>query len=236
MFSKVCVLPEHRQEAYDLLEKVLRYYEVTNDPVDPDEFFDSYIKGMEENGHIEPGADFSHEQHEAGDWYIDECDDKDCEIGWHKTGYALNVYRKNGVKVIKFMSVDEDRDWDTGFYWESNDSWSTADVELGSYVGLDQYFYGWAKYYCYCYEEWEDPASNFFSSPPNKEQEASDGSSPEDLTKAIEQWESKCLDGLLDNMQGLNPKALWESINWCKFSDKDLRFVTDLLQLEAPQQ
>ena len=103
-----------------------------------------------------PEGDFSWEQDEAGDWVLSEDEDR-----WRKDAYAINISRKNGVEEIKFITVDEDGNWDTEGAYEAEDEYFLRETVYHHCL------YGLLKnslYSIYVAQTGEDPLENTIGS------------------------------------------------------------------------
>lgn len=79
---------------------------------------------------------------EAGDWEPEWCDD--CNT-WHMRAYCVEYQIDDGERCVVVRNVDQDGDWDTSYYSESEFHWVYRETIL-----TDSYFYKWANYWLWC--------------------------------------------------------------------------------------
>ena len=113
-----------------------------------------------------PEGDFDWTDAEAGDWVCYE--DEDCEGGWRKDAYCVNLKRVNGVETVEFTSVDCDGNWDllAEFSNEDADSEELA-FELAT-VSCHYQLLRNALYSLHVVETGEDPLGETLSGDPRK--------------------------------------------------------------------
>lgn len=131
--AKVQAIFSEQDEEIQALGKAVEqaWRECQNKPV-PD--FDEFWDGITDYVGLECG--------EAGDWTPEWCDD--CNT-WHQTAYCVEFKVEDGERFIVIKTVDQDGDWDTQYYSESEFRWVYRECILS-----DHFFYQWANYWLWC--------------------------------------------------------------------------------------
>jgi len=130
-----------------------------------DEFWDMYSSFLPQ---IASGENFEYDDETDVEttpiWDEDVIDER---LGWSEYAYKFDIglNSEDGL-FVSVRRFDGDCTWDqVGYYCENDGSQKEFENAYTAYANLDDYFIGWAEYYCWCAENGcVDPLESFYNS------------------------------------------------------------------------
>jgi hypothetical protein len=145
-----------------------------------------------------PNGDFKWDETEAGDWLPSHEDGM-----WTKYSYAITMGRRNGKRWVECHSIDIDGNWDCSQSFDEGEEgreesdpekdWKLFyDLGIKEWLGTDDFFHSWAKYWCDCAVTGKDPLGNSFNPPHDFGTEY-----------RPQTWAEFCIEAALENIKSL---------------------------------